>query len=60
MLLAVLFVQLSPWLSPMKLIATFHEPAAHLLQSALVALGFVVPGLLLTWLLDRAERNAAP
>ena len=59
-LLAVLFVQLSPWLSPMKLIATLDEPAAHLLHGTLVALGFLVPGLLLTWLLNRAERNAAP
>ena len=31
----------------------------HLLHGTLVAIGFLVPGLLLTWLLNRAERNAA-
>jgi len=56
--MAVLFVQLSPWLSPMKWVAQFDEPAAHLLHGALVMLGFLVPGLLLTVLFDRAERRA--
>jgi len=56
--LAVLFLQLSPWLSPMWFIAQLDEPATHLLGGAVIALGFVVPGLLLTWLLVRAEREA--
>ncbi|MBT2322415.1 hypothetical protein J7E62_08670 [Variovorax paradoxus] len=55
--LVVLFLQLSPWLSPMKIVARFDEPAAHLAHGALVALGFLVPALLLTWLVDRAERR---
>jgi hypothetical protein len=54
--LALLFVQLSPWLSPMRVAAMLGEPAAHLLGGALVTLGFLVPGLLLVWLWDRASR----
>ena len=57
LLLLVLFVQLSPLLSPMLFIATLSEPAMHLAQGALVALGFIVPGLLFTWLLTRAEQQ---
>lgn len=56
LLLGVLFVQLSPWLSPMLIAAKLNEPAAHLLHGALVTLGFLVPGLLLSWLITRAER----
>jgi hypothetical protein len=58
LLLSVVFVQLSPWLSPMKFVATFSEPAAHLVHGALVTLGFLVPGLLFSWLLNRAEQHA--
>jgi hypothetical protein len=57
--LVLLFLQMSPWLSPMKLIAQQSEPAAHLLHGALVAIGFLVPGLLLTWLINREERFAS-
>jgi hypothetical protein len=55
--LTLLFFNLSPWLSPMKQVARFGEPAAHLAHGALVTLGFLIPGLLLTWLVNRAERN---
>lgn len=51
-LLAVLFIQLSPWLSPMKAVAQLNEPAAHLMHGVLVTIGFLVPGLLFSWLLD--------
>jgi hypothetical protein len=54
--LAVLWVKLSPWLSPMKLVATLPEPWTHLIHGGLVTIGFVVPGLILIWLLNRAER----
>lgn len=54
--LVVLFLQLSPLASPMKFVATLQEPLTHILHGALVSLGFLIPGLLLTWLLDRAER----
>lgn len=57
LVLALLFLQMSPWLSPMKFVARLSEPATHLLHGALVTIGFLVPGLLLTWLIDR--RNAS-
>lgn len=56
-LLAVLFFQLSPWLSPMKFVAMLNEPAAHLLHGALVTTGFLVPGLIFIWLINRAETS---
>lgn len=55
----LLFVNLSPWLSPMKHVAALNEPAAHLVHGVLVTLGFLVPGLIMTWLIDRAERAGA-
>lgn len=54
--MALLFLNLSPWLSPMKHVATFSEPAAHIVHGILVTMGFVLPGLLLTWLVERATR----
>lgn len=56
--LAIAFFNLSPWLSPMKHIAVLDEPAAHLLHGLLVTLGFLLPGALLTWLVNREERKA--
>ena len=56
--LFVLFLNLSPWLSPMKHIAGLNEPWAHLLQGSLVTLGFLGPGVLLMWLVDKAESRA--
>jgi hypothetical protein len=40
----------------MKFVAELSEPATHLLHGALVTIGFLVPGLLLTWLINREER----
>jgi len=59
LVLVLLYFQMSPWLSPMKFIAQLSEPGAHLLHGALVTVGFLIPGLLLTWFIDRAERSAA-
>ncbi len=58
--LAVCFFNLSPWLSPMKQVATLGEPAAHLIHGVLVTLGFLLPGLLMTWLINHAESNPKP
>ena len=58
LILTLLFFQMSPWLSPMKLIAQLSEPLTHLLHGALVTIGFLVPGLLVTWLINRQERRA--
>ena len=57
-LLVISFFQLSPWLSPMKHAATLQEPAASLVHGFLVLLGFLVPGLLITWLINRAEKKS--
>ncbi|WWW34635.1 hypothetical protein V8017_16700 [Stenotrophomonas rhizophila] len=57
--MGVAFINLSPWLSPMKQVATMNEPAAHLLHGLLVTAGFLLPGALLTWLVNRAEKRAA-
>lgn len=57
--LVVLFASLSPWLSPMKVAAGLSEPWAHLLHGTLVAVGFLVPGGLLTWLVGKAEEGGA-
>lgn len=48
----------APWLSPMKFVVTLDEPAAHLLDEMLVTSGFVILGLLLTLLENRAEMQA--
>ena len=55
-----MFLIVSPWLSPMKLIATLPAPLADLLLGGVVAGGFLVPGLLMAWLVERAERRATP
>jgi hypothetical protein len=54
--MAVVFLNLSPWLSPMKRVAVLSEPATHILHGILVTSGFLFPGLLLSWLVERAER----
>jgi membrane-bound metal-dependent hydrolase YbcI (DUF457 family) len=54
--MGVLFLNLSPWLSPMKFVATLHEPAVHVVQGVLVTVGFILPALLLAWLIERAKR----
>lgn len=54
--LVVLFLQLSPVASPMKLVATLDEPFSHILHGVLVSSGFLIPGLLLSRLLNRSER----
>jgi hypothetical protein len=59
LVVALLFIQMSPWLSPMKFVAQLSEPTARLLHGALVSIGFLLPGLLLTWLINHAERQPA-
>lgn len=57
-IVAVLFLALSPWFSPMWHASALGEPAAHILYGVLVVLGFLIPGLVLSRLIDRAERRA--
>jgi hypothetical protein len=53
LLMAVLFISLSPWLSPMRIAAQLGEPVAHLMHGSFVASGFALPTVLLWWLLKR-------
>jgi len=50
----LLWLGLTPWFSPMRQIASWPEPWAHLGHGALVALSFVLPGLGLSWLIHRS------
>lgn len=59
LVLGALFLNLSPWLSPMQFVAAMSEPAAHILHGVLVVVGFVLPAVLLAWLVTRAEEVAA-
>lgn len=56
--LLAMFLVVSPWLSPMRFIAPLPRPLADLLLGGVVAGGFLVPGLLMAWLVDGAERQA--
>lgn len=53
-LMVALFLQLSPWLAPTKFAAMLAEPSAHIVCGVMIAMGFIVPGLILTWMFDRA------
>lgn len=50
-----LFANLSPWLSPMQFVATLPPPTDQRVYGALTAAGFILPGWLLTRMLDRAD-----
>lgn len=56
--LLAMFLMVSPWLSPMKFLTPLPRPLADILLGGLVASGFLVPGMLMAWLVDRAERAA--
>jgi hypothetical protein len=58
-LMALMFFNLSPWLSPMKHAALLPEPETHLVHGLLVTLGFVIPGAILSWMLGRAEQTSS-
>ena len=56
--ICLLFVQLSPWFSPMKKVALMSEPKAHIMHGLGVFLGFIIPGLILTWMYQRSTKKA--
>lgn len=58
-ILAAMFVYLSPWLTPMRRIAVLDADAATTRLGIGVLLGFLITALLFTWLLDRGERRAS-
>lgn len=59
-LLLVLFLNLSPWTSPMKFAAGLTEPAAHLLHGIIVIAGFILPNALLLRLLRVPSQPLEP
>lgn len=54
--LGLLALQMSPWTSPMKHVAMLAEPYASMIHGVLVAVGFILPTLILVWLYKRSER----
>lgn len=56
--LAILFIQLSPWLSPMRVVAHMSEPYAHFIHGVLVMMGFMVPSLIMIWLINRNNKGS--
>lgn len=56
--IALLAVQMSPWTSPMKQVAQLAEQYASIFHGILVAVGFIIPTLILAWLYQRSERLA--
>lgn len=55
-LIAVLALQMSPWTSPMKQIALLAEPYASLWHGLLVAMGFIIPAMILLELYKRLAK----
>lgn len=55
----ILFLNLSPWTSPMYYIAQAGHPADYLLHGAAVTLGFAIPGYILVSMVKNAEARAA-
>lgn len=49
------FFNLSPWLSPMKLIATFPAPYDYLVHGFCVTIGFLMPGYFISRLIENEE-----
>jgi hypothetical protein len=58
LLLLGLFLNLSPWLSPMKIVAHLHEPLAHIAYGLMAVMGCLLAGLLMSWLVNRAEETS--
>ena len=54
LLVVALWLGLNPWLSPMRAMAGWPEPWAHLGHGSLVGLGFLLPGLALIALIRSA------
>ena len=56
--IGLLALQMSPWTSPMKHVAMLPEPYASIVHGILVALGFIVPTIILVWLYKRSETHS--
>lgn len=60
LLLLMLFLIVSPWLSPMYFAATLQESAQTWAAAALIIGTFLGTGIQFAWLIDRAEKQAVP
>ena len=58
LLMGLLMANMSPWLSPMKTVATFMEPWAHLTHGFAVFMGFVIPAFIFKWLYKKTGEKA--
>lgn len=56
----ILFLGLSPWLSPMHVVAAIGMPGAQTVHALLILAGFVVPALFLIRALKSFSSNATP
>lgn len=56
-LIGLLAVQMSPWTSPMKHVAMLSEPNASITHGIFVAIGFVIPTLILAVLYRRSGKR---
>ena len=54
---SLLFIQMSPWLSPMKIIVQLDYNKAIFLHGFLVFIGFIIPGIILAQLYKRTEKK---
>lgn len=56
--MGLLMINMSPWFSPMKIVATFPEPWAHLVHGFAVFMGFIIPGFIFKWLYKKTGEKA--
>ena len=54
--IAILAAQMSPWTSPMKHVAMLAEPYASVIHGILVAAGFIIPTIILSYLYKRSHQ----
>ncbi len=52
--ITLVIIQMSPWLSPMKIVAKLGNPYDYLLHGVLVSVGFIAPSLILILLYKRS------
>ncbi|AWI51158.1 hypothetical protein DDU33_06550 [Actinobacillus porcitonsillarum] len=50
-------LQMSPWLSPMKYVATLPDSIAYVIHGFLVTVGYIIPPLILVWMYARQNKN---
>lgn len=56
--MGLLMANMSPWLSPMKVVATFPEPWAHLVHAFAVFMGFIIPAFIFKFMYKKTGEKA--